>query len=236
MPTEHPNPQEPQDPLPQEGGRTVNLDAAAFEGGDDLSDLMEDGSVSEGDISVEVVPFDDDGDTDTQIADPQGDFKEALAQAERQMEDLIAREAALIDQHKRLAADFNNFRNRAQRDIQLSVDQSERRILAEILPVLDNFERSLDASYADVETFRNGVELIRKQFYDALRRLGAEPVALSVGDPFDALTAEALTTMANPDLPDGSVAAVYEKGFKLRDQLIRPARVVVNRAPDGSAN
>jgi molecular chaperone GrpE len=233
MPTDYPNPQDPQEPLPAEAGRTVNLDANAFEGGEDLSDLMEDGSISEGDISVEVVPFDDEGEG---ASDPQADFKDALAQAEKQMEDLIAREAALMDQHKRLAADFNNFRNRANRDIQLSVDQSERRVLAEILPVLDNLERSLDATYADVESFRNGVELIRKQFFDALRRLGAEPVPLSVGDPFDALTAEALTTMTNPDLPDGSVAAVYEKGFKLRDQLIRPARVVVNRAPDGSAN
>jgi molecular chaperone GrpE len=227
---EQPNPLDPKEPLPPEGGRTVNLDAEAFDGGEDLSDLMEDAS-ADGDISVEVVPFDDDSDTESQIADPRGDFKDALVQAERQMEDLIQREAALIDQHKRLAADFNNFRNRANRDIQLSVDQSERRILAEILPVLDNMERGLDATYADMASFRNGVELIHKQFYDALRRLGAEPVSLSVGDPFDALTSEALTTMANPDLPDGAVAAVYEKGFKLRDQLIRPARVVVNRVP-----
>lgn len=239
---DHPNPLDPKEPLPAEAGRTVNLDAEAFDGGDDLSDLMEDGSVSDGEggISLEVVPFDD-GDEDVPLSraqtDPEGDFRDALTQAERQLEELIAREAGLMDQHKRLAADFNNFRNRAQRDITMAVEQNERRVLNEILPVLDNLERSLDASYSDMQSFRNGIELIHKQFYDALRRLGAEPVALQVGDPFDALTAEALTTMTNPELPDGAVAAVYEKGFKLRKQLLRPARVVVNRAPgEGSTS
>lgn len=222
MPNDLPNPQEPPT------GQTVNLDAS-LDAAEDLSDLMEDGTVSgaEDDISVEVVPYDEQDDPA-----PSLDFREAIGQAERQLEEMIQREASLMDQHKRLAADFNNFQKRAQRDIQLAVDQSERRILGEILPVLDNFERGLDATYADVESFRNGVELIRKQFLDALRRLGAEAVPVSVGDPFDALTQEALTTLTNPDLPDGVVAAVYEKGFKLRGGLVRPARVVVNRAPD----
>ncbi len=237
MPTDHPNPQEPREPLPSEAGRTVNLDAESFDGGEDLSELMEEGGISseDGGISLEVMPFDDtDEETTTGLGE---DFKEALGQAEKQMEELITREAALMDQHKRLAADFNNFRNRANRDISLAVEQNERRVLGEILPVLDNLERSLDATYTDMESFRNGIELIHKQFYDALRRLGAEPITLQLGDPFDALTSEALTTMTNPDLPDGSVAAVYEKGFKLRDALLRPARVVVNRAPgEGSAS
>ncbi|MBS1767669.1 MAG: nucleotide exchange factor GrpE [Acidobacteria bacterium] len=154
---------------------------------------------------------------------------QATAEAHHQMDELIRRESELTDQLRRLAADFNNYRNRSQRDIQMAVDQAEKRVYNELLPALDNFERSLEAKYTDLDAFREGVDLIRKQFMDALRRLGVEPIALQVGDPFDALHAEALTTMENPALADGAVAAVYEKGFNLRGQLLRPARVVVNR-------
>ena len=157
------------------------------------------------------------------------DLVSALSEAERQMDDLMRREAELMDQQRRLAADFNNFRNRAQRDISLSVDQAERKILLEFLPVLDNFDRGLSATYQDVDSFRAGVDLIRKQFLEALRRLNVEALPLQVGDPFDALHAEALATFSDPALPDGAVAAVYERGFNLRGQLLRAARVVVNR-------
>ncbi|HJV91050.1 MAG TPA: nucleotide exchange factor GrpE [Holophagaceae bacterium] len=223
----------PDDPRLPAPGPTVNLDAASLEGGlDEMADLLEDGDVTSlsgaEDVSISleeeepVVPS-------PSRQDPQNDFRDVLGQTEKQLEELIQREVQLMDQHKRLAADFNNFRNRTQRDIQLSVEQAERKLLNEILPVLDSFERALEASYPDLDAFRNGVELIRKQFHDALRRNGVEQVQLNLGDPFDALTSEALTTMTNPALPDGSVAAVYEKGFKLRDVLLRPARVVVNR-------
>ncbi len=160
------------------------------------------------------------------------DLESALVQAEHQMEDLLRREADLMDHQRRLAADFNNFRNRVQRDISLAVEQSERKILLELLPVLDNFERGLGSSYQDMESFRAGVDLIRKQFLEVLRRLNVEVLPLQVGDPFDALNAEALTTFSDPNLPDGSVAAVFERGFNLRGQLLRAARVVVNRRQD----
>ena len=157
------------------------------------------------------------------------DLETALVEAEHQMEELLRREAELMDHQRRLAADFNNFRNRAQRDIALAVEQAERKIFLEMLPVLDNFDRSLGATYPDVDDFRSGVELIRKQFLEALRRLNVEQLPIQVGDPFDALHAEALTTYADPKLPDGSVAAIYEQGFNLKGQLLRAARVVVNR-------
>jgi len=165
---------------------------------------------------------------------PEGrvDLESALVEAEHQMEELLRREAELMDHQRRLAADFNNFRNRAQRDIALAVEQAERKILLEMLPVLDNFDRGMGAAYQDVESFRAGVELIRKQFLESLRRLNVEQLPLQVGDPFDALNAEALTTFTDPNLPDGAVAAIYERGFSLKGQLLRAARVVVNRIQD----
>jgi molecular chaperone GrpE len=160
------------------------------------------------------------------------DLESALVEAEQQMEELLRREAELMDHQRRLAADFNNFRNRAQRDIALAVEQAERKILLEMLPVLDNFDRGLSATYQDVESFRSGVDLIRRQFLEGLRRLNVEQLPLQVGDPFDALNAEALTTFTDPNLPDGAVAAIYEQGFSLKGQLLRAARVVVNRLQD----
>jgi molecular chaperone GrpE len=180
---------------------------------------------------TQVVPEMEIPDLRQPTAGPGGgiDLESALTEAEFQMEDLLRREAELMEQQRRLAADFNNFRNRAQRDISLAVDQAERKILLEMLAVLDNFDRGLGASYQDVESFRAGVELIRKQFLETLRRLNVEQLPLQVGDPFDALNAEALTTFQDPNLPDGAVAAIFERGFNLKGQLLRAARVVVNR-------
>jgi molecular chaperone GrpE len=144
------------------------------------------------------------------------------------IKELLRKETEHNDKHHRLLADFANYRNRTSREIQMAVDLSEKRLLTEILPVMDSFERCLEASYPSLEGFQSGVALIQKQFLDALRRLGVEPVSLKVGDPYDASHAEALTTAREPSIPDGAVVNVYEKGYLLRNALLRPARVVVN--------
>jgi molecular chaperone GrpE len=230
---QHSHDEEPKRPLPD-----ADLDISLDEDGEiDLQSLADGVEIDDAEITV----LDDDGQTWTAESiekaaplppeDPRADLEAALMEAENQIGDFLKRETELMDQQRRLAADFNNFRNRANRDIQMSVDQAEKRILVEILPVLDSFERSLESTYQDVDGFRSGVELIRKQFFDALRRIQVEPLPVQVGDLFDAKNAEALTTLSNPDLPDGAIAAVYEKGFSLREQLLRPARVVVNSLP-----
>ena len=164
------------------------------------------------------------------------DYERQLARLQVHVGELENREADVLDHYKRLKAEYLNYRDRSARDTQVALNQADRKVLLEILPVLDNFERSLGASYPDMEAFRIGVELIHKQFVDALRRIGAEPVTLKVGDPFDALHSEALTTLSNLNLPDGTIAAIYERGYMLRDQLLRPARVVVNHNPDAETN
>ncbi|NTV76146.1 MAG: nucleotide exchange factor GrpE, partial [Holophaga sp.] len=133
----------------------------------------------------------------------------------------------------RLMADFTNHRNRVGRETQLAVTLAERKVLLELLPVLDSFERCINATYTSLEDFHAGVVLIHRQMQEALRKTGVEPLALNVGDPFDAQHAEALTTTSQASLPDGSVAAIYERGYYLRDQLLRPARVIVNNHPEG---
>lgn len=168
------------------------------------------------------------------MADVEG-LSSQLGDTMAQLKMLESKEQEALDQFRRLSKDFMNFRGRAARDIQMAVEQAERKMLLEFLPILDNFDRSLDSTYPDLDTLRNGVVLIRKQFQDAVRRCGAEPAAMEVGDPFSAHTAEALTTMSREDLPDGAVAAIYERAYMLRDQLLRPAKVVVNHRPEGGA-
>ena len=133
------------------------------------------------------------------------------------------------NKYKRLLADFQNYRNRTARDIQLAVELAEKQILIEMLQVLDNLNRCMNSSYRDIDDFRTGVEFIQKQFYDALRRLKVSEIEIRVGDTFDAHFAEALTMVDTTDFPEGSVVDVCEKGFRRGEQLLRPARVVVSR-------
>jgi molecular chaperone GrpE len=162
-----------------------------------------------------------------------GDPDSELARARTRIENLEKAEADHLDKHHRLLADFANHRNRVSRDTQLAVTLAEKKVLLEVLPVLDSFERCVNATYKSVEDFHNGVVLILRQMQEALRKAGVEPLEVHVGDPFDAQHAEALTTTTQRALPDGSVAAIYERGYMLRDQLLRPARVIVNNNPEG---
>lgn len=231
---QEPNPSIPdpdEEPVAREGDMTVDLTIDEAEAVDDLQALADEVAEVTPEPSAKTAP---------PRPAPTGDVSERIIQElEREMEEATARlqemekrEAEQADRHHRLLADFANYRNRTGRDIQMAVDLAERKLLMEMLPIMDNFERCLGASYSTVEDCREGVELIRKQYLDALRRIGVEAIELKVGDPFDAQHAEALTTATDPELPDGAIASIFERGFMLRDQLLRAARVVVNRHPE----
>ena len=163
-------------------------------------------------------------------------LEESLFKARNRIKELEQLEAEAKDKHHRLLADFANHRNRVAREIQLAVTLSEKKLLLELLPVVDSFERCLASSYANVEDVHNGIILIHRQLLEALRKSGVEELDVKVGDPFDAHLAEALTTTSQPGLADGAVAAVFEPGYTLRDLLLRPARVIVNHAPAPQAS
>ncbi len=241
MPEPRPLPDEPQNEelmldastvdLTLDDSGTIDLQAFADEVADATPEFMDE--LHDDDPSEVPVLLDPEAPVSTATIE---DYQRQLAHVRGQVGELEKREVDLMEQYKRLKAEYLNFRDRAARDTQVALNQADRKVLLEIVPVLDNFERSLDAVYPDLEGFKGGIELIRKQFLDALRRVGVEPVLLNIGDPFDALHAEALTTLTNTDLPDGAVAAIYERGYSLRDQLLRPARVVVNSNPEAETN
>lgn len=217
---------------PREQDMTVDLTLDGTEGFDDLQALA--------DEAAEELPER----TGSGKGSPSNDelsnlfnqeLERTLLEARDRIQELEKQEAEHLDKHHRLLADFANYRNRSSRDIQIAVDQSEKKLLLEFLPVLDNFERCIGSNYQSLEDFRNGVLLIQKQFLDALRRMGVESVMLAPGDAFDATHAEALSTAHDPRFPDGAIAAIYERGYTLRNQLLRPARVVVNHRAEGDA-
>ncbi|WP_005033090.1 nucleotide exchange factor GrpE [Holophaga foetida] len=221
----NPNPSDnqPEDPRPQDGDMTVDLTLDGLEEVDDLQALADEIA----DKSPEVMEEEVSNCPDSLLAK---EFERSLGEAQARIQELEKHGTEMTDKHHRLLADFANFRNRASRDIQMAVDLAEKKLLLEVLPVLDSFERCLSSQYQSIGDFHAGVSLINKQFIDSLRRLGVEKVDLKPGDPFDAQNTEALTTTCDPSLPDGSIAAVFENGFLLRNSLLRPARVVVNHA------
>lgn len=215
------------DDLVREHDLTVDLTLEGLEPVEDLQALADEAAKELPEVGAQA-PSRANGDLSALFGE---EFERTIQEAKDRIQALEKQAGEQQDKYHRLLADFANYRNRTSRDIQMAVDLSERKLLLEVLPVLDNFERCVDSSYQSVEDFRSGVTLIQKQFLDALKRLGVESVQLEVGDAFDAQHAEALSTTSDPKLPDGAVAAVFERGFMLREQLLRAARVVVNHHP-----
>jgi molecular chaperone GrpE len=130
----------------------------------------------------------------------------------------------------RLLADFENFRRRAGRDQEAARREGARSALLPLLSVLDTLERALAAGSIDPD-FYEGVAATHRLFVNALREAGADPVP-SVGRPFDPQVHEAVATVAPDGVPPGTVAREVRRGWRLGDELLRPAQVVVAKSPE----
>lgn len=132
----------------------------------------------------------------------------------------------MTDRYKRLQADFDNFRRRTRQEKEeLSAVVAER-IVGELLPVLDNFERATASKATDVDTLATGVQMIFKQLHNALTQLGVEPVN-AVGTIFDPTLHEAVMRVPDDTQPDGMVVEELQKGYKVNGRLVRPSMVKV---------
>lgn len=188
--------------------------------------------------------------TDTQKAtDPEVDAlhaeqaaqeESATAQGEVTLETLQAQLATLASAYEsakenalRAQAEVQNARRRAEQDVEKAHKFSLEKIVNDLLPVVDNLERalaSLDPTDEALKAASEGIALTHKTFVDALARhqvLAVDPV----GAPFDPNLHQAVSAVPNPDAEPNTVLNCFQKGYTLHGRLVRPAMVVVSKAP-----
>jgi len=153
--------------------------------------------------------------------------------------ELAAARAELEEQKDRLIrlqADFDNLRKRALKERQEAHQYGHENLVKDLLGTVDNLDRAIEhASQSDGGDFQSmlqGVELVRRELLGALAKHGVNEVqAEEVA--FDPNVHEAMAQVENDSVPPGTVIEVLQKGYQLRDRLIRPARVVVSKHPEG---
>lgn len=156
--------------------------------------------------------------------------------AEPAQEELATQLEAARGRLLRSAADFDNFRKRVQREREDTVQYANETILRDLLPVLDNLERAVDAGRSSRESdiLYEGVRMVVQQFHALLDQYGVRRVP-GVGDPFDPAWHEAMQQMPSDKYPPGSVLEELQPGYMYRDRLLRPALVIVSSRPKVAA-
>ncbi len=151
------------------------------------------------------------------------------AGTEAEIQKLKAERDTLLDRLARAQAEFENARRRAAKEQQDFRDFALVDTLKTLLPVVDNFERALQ-SKSEPADFRSGVELIYKQLQDALNKLGVRPIPAK-GEQFDPHVHEAIEMVETQDAADHEVLDEWQRGYKYKDRLLRPAMVRVAKNP-----
>ncbi len=152
-----------------------------------------------------------------------GDEKERLA-AELQ---------ELNDKYLRLYADFENYKKRLNKDKEELVKYGNERLLAELLPVLDNLEMALDHSKSNLsEGLVKGVEITLRELLRTLEKFGLTPIE-AVYKPFDPSVHDAMTIVEREDIEENTVVEEFRKGYLYRDKVIRASLVAVSKKPIG---
>ena len=179
-----------------------------------------------------------------QIKTAEESIEEAVEQevAEKSLEDhlqeALDESAGLQDQVLRVAAEFENYKKRMQRERSALLKYAGENIFRELLPVVDNLERAIGQGIVDgVDSEQNlaalleGVQLTLKSLTGTLEKFEVKPIE-SIGEPFDPNVQEALTMEASDIVPANHVVSEFEKGYRYKDRLLRAARVIVSSGSD----
>ena len=173
------------------------------------------------DIEHELPPSDGGEEQPTQPAE------EAKGERLSETAKLRAERDTLLDRLARMQAEFDNARKRAAKEQQDYRDYALTDAVKTLIPVLDSFERALQSA-SEKSEFRSGVELIHKQLQDALAKIGVQPITAK-GQQFDPRFHEAIEMVDTEDAKDHEVLDELQRGYKLKDRLLRPSMVRVAR-------
>jgi molecular chaperone GrpE len=175
------------------------------------------------------LPASDDGSENFTQTGVSGADPSAGISPELDLQRVKAERDSLLDRLARAQAEFENARKRAGKEQQEYRDYAAADAIRSLLPVLDSFERALQMK-SDAADLRGGVELIFKQFQDALAKLGVQAIPAR-GEPFDPHFHEAIEMVETAQAPDHQVLEELQRGYKFKDRLLRPAMVKVARNP-----
>jgi len=174
--------------------------------------------------------------SDPRAQAPAPESPEATAATAR-IEDLSAELVETKDRLIRLQADFENFRRRALREREEAIRYGAQNLFKDLLTTVDNLERAIDHARrgggGDSENLLQGVELVQKDLLGLMARHGVTEID-AIGKPFDPAQHEAMAQAADASVAPNTVLEVLQKGYKLRDRLLRPARVIVARPEEAA--
>ena len=152
-------------------------------------------------------------------AEPEAPAPDPLATA-------LAERDAYLDLAQRVQADFENYRKRAAREQERLVAHAHERLVRELLPILDDLERALEAAERHEEAqLVEGVKLVEQSLRSALRKEGLAEIATD--GPFDPHVHEALLSQPSDNAESGAVLEVVQRGYRVGDRVVRPAKVIV---------
>lgn len=191
-----------------------------------LADMQEEikravGKDEEAEAEAAPAAAEEDAEAET-TAEPQ----EEVTLAKSELEKLQAAVQEKEERALRLQADFENFRRRTAKEKEELSAVVTQGILKDMLPLLDNFERAMAAEAKDIESFKQGVEMIFKQFGEILVKNGLEHIEVE-GAKFDPNYHQAVMRVENPDLEDETIAQELQKGYMVKGRVIRPSMVQV---------
>jgi molecular chaperone GrpE len=158
--------------------------------------------------------------------EPRIDTEETAAPEQPSVEEVARQRDEYLEALQRTAAEFDNYRKRVQRDQDSLVARAGERVVRELLPVLDDLERALQAAEEHEEAkLEDGVRLVHRSLADVLRREGLEEIETE--GRFDPHVHEAMLAQPVEGAESGAVVEVLQKGYRLGDRVLRPARVIV---------
>jgi molecular chaperone GrpE len=161
----------------------------------------------------------------TVCADPAS----ALTAITAERDQLAIEKADYQDRYMRGQAEFQNFRKRVERERLELFEYASTEAVRNLVPVIDDFERALKVESAD-KVYASGIELIYQRLYEALKKLGLEPI-VSQGKPFDPQIHHAIEMVETNEAPDHTVLDEYQRGYNFKGRLLRPAMVKVAVQP-----